>query len=80
MLYGKSYESITDNDFVGDFISGVLASGDISTGAVAGNLASVNSFSMCINCDGCLLVIDQEHPFSSGTRVGLPDGFVKNFY
>ena len=72
MLYGKSYESISDNDFVGDFISGVLASGDIGAGAVAGNLAAVDSFSICSHCGRCLLVIDQEHPFSSGTRVGLP--------
>ena len=80
MLYGKSYESITDNDFVGDFISGVLASGDCGTGAVAGDLAAVGPFSICSYCGRCLLVIDQEHPFSSGTRVGLSARFVMNFY
>jgi hypothetical protein len=76
--FENGHESITDTDFMGNFISIVLAAGGTGTGAVAGGLAAVDSFSICSHCDGCFFVIDQEHPFSSGSRIGIPAGILMN--
>jgi hypothetical protein len=76
----NNHESITNNDLMVNFISDFLAFGHIGDNTVAGGMAAVNPFSGCHNCHGCLLVIGQEHPFSPGTRVGLPVGFVINVY